>query len=413
MRLFNTLGRKKEKFAPSGKNIGFYTCGPTVYAPPHIGNYRTYVWEDVVRRYLQSRGYRVRHIMNITDLDDIVLREARKRKTSWKKLAQKYGRLFLKEKRMLGCLEAHKYPRASGHIREMVKVAQKLLRKGYAYCDEKGDVYFDISKFSEYGKLSNFKPSKKERRVSKQDYWQYEAGDFLLWRNCNAANSDACWNTSIGYGTPAWNLECPAMSMKYLGEEFEIHMGGTDNVFSHHENEIAVAKCASGKKFVRYWMHVKHLLLDGKKMSKSKGNVIVLEDLMRKGYSAHEVRAALLSVHYRRRMNFTFARMERIAEYARGVEAAIKLVKKAAQSSKYAESDAQIMCAIKMGKHALECFKYNMDNDFNAPHILHHCCNLICWAQERAKKGRLGRKSAQIVLRSVREINSVLNVLEV
>jgi len=201
--------------------------------------------------------------------------------------------------------------------------------------------------------------------------------------------------------------------MKYLGEEFEIHMGGTDNVFSHHENEIAVAKCASGKKFVHYWMHVKHLLLNGKKMSKSKGNAIVLEDLLRRGYSAREVRAALLSVHYRRRMNFTFARMERVAHYVRKVEAALLLVKRAAKESKYAESDAQILTAIKMGKHALECFKYNMDNDFNAPHVLHHCCNLICWAHGKAKTGKLGKKSAQIVLRSVREINTVLNVLEV
>jgi len=201
--------------------------------------------------------------------------------------------------------------------------------------------------------------------------------------------------------------------MKYLGEEFEIHMGGTDNVFSHHENEIAVAKCASGKKFVHYWMHVKHLLLNGKKMSKSKGNAIVLENLLRRGYSAREVRAALLSVHYRRRMNFTFARMERVAHYVRKVEAALLLVKRAAKESKYAESDAQILTAIKMGKHALECFKYNMDNDFNAPHVLHHCCNLICWAHGKAKTGKLGKKSAQIVLRSVREINTVLNVLEV
>jgi len=232
MRLFNTLGRKKEKFVPSGKNIGFYTCGPTVYAPPHIGNYRTYVWEDVVRRYLECSGYRVKHIMNITDLDDIVLKEAKKKKTSWKALSQKYAGIFLKEKKMLGCLEAYKYPYASAHVKEMVKVAQKLLRKGYAYRDEKENIYFDISKFSEYGRLSNFTPSKKEERVSKQDYWQYEAGDFLLWRSCAgnrggrkiagnggkrdareiaAGNQscDACWNTSIGFGTPAWNLECP------------------------------------------------------------------------------------------------------------------------------------------------------------------------------------------------------------
>ena len=220
-------------------------------------------------------------------MDDIVLKEAKKKKTSWKALSQKYGRIFLKEKRMLGCLEAYKYPYASAHIKEMVKVAQKLLRKKYAYRDEKEYVYFDISKFAEYGRLSNFKPSKRERKVSKQDYWQYEAGDFLLWRNCRGSGNgrreagkiaakskdcNACWDTAIGHGTPAWNLECPAMSMKYLGKTFDVHAGGIDHIPIHHTNEIAQAEGATGKKFVNYWLHSDFLILNKGKMAKSSGS---------------------------------------------------------------------------------------------------------------------------------------------
>ncbi|MBS3069263.1 cysteine--tRNA ligase [Candidatus Micrarchaeota archaeon] len=414
MKLFNTYSRSKERFLPKGKTVGFYTCGPTVYAPPHIGNYRTYVWEDVIRRYLGHCGWKIRHVMNITDLDDIVLREAKKKGVGWKRLARKYEKVFLKEKRSLGCLDAQAYPRASEHVLGMARLAQKLLRKGHAYKDEKGDVYFDISKFGLYGKLSHFSPvMKAKKKISRQDYWQHEAGDFILWIKCRANGSGACWNTPLGYGRPAWNIECPAMSMKYLGEEFDIHMGGTDNVFSHHENEIAVAKCATGKGFVRYWMHVKHLLLNGKKMSKSKGNVIVLADLLQRGYSAREVRAALLSVHYRRRMNFTLARMERIAQYVRRVGTALRRVEKAAQKGAYAENARELAAAKRKGKDALECFEYNMNDDFNAPHVMLHCCNLVCWADGKAKIRKLGRKSALLVLKTVREMNSVLNVLEI
>jgi cysteinyl-tRNA synthetase len=402
--IYNTYSRKIEEFSPrEKKRVRLYTCGPTVYASPHIGNYRTYVTEDVFRRHLQYRGFSVRHVMNITDLDDIVLLEAKRRKMKRKALARMYERKFLREMRLLGNLRAHRYPRASEHVPEMIKLASRLVKNNHAYLHKDGNVYFDISKFPKYGRLSNyeFTPFQLNRRVKKNDYWQYEAGDFALWRR-KSARDDETWECNFGRGRPAWNLECPAMAMHYLGKEIDLHMGGIDNIFSHHENEIAIAESATGRRFVRHWAHVKHLLLNGRKMSKSSGNFVTLEQLLSKGYAPRAIRASLLCVHYRDRLHFSFSRLDECAEKYAQMQKKVAAIKKA--SGRH-EDMRRVNSLVKWETAK---FEQCMDDDINAPGALSHVRHLINSASKLAKDGRLGKKGRRLVLRALKEFDSLL-----
>ena len=313
LRLYNTLTRKKEEFEPlDSKEVKMYACGPTVYDYPHIGNYRAYVFEDLLRRYLEYKGYKVKMIMNITDVDDKTIAASGGKKAELKKLTTKYENDFMEGLKTLNIKPADEYPRAFETVDEMVALIERLLDKGAAYQTDDGSVYFSIEKYAEYGKLVHLKPEemKAGERVSDDDYEKEGARDFALWKSWKEEDGEIYWETPLGKGRPGWHIECSAMSMKYLGEQLDLHCGGVDNIFPHHENEIAQSEAATGKPFVKYWVHCEHLILKGEKMSKSLGNIKLLEDLTEEGYSPEAIRLALLSTHYRSKLDLTEAKLK-------------------------------------------------------------------------------------------------------
>jgi cysteinyl-tRNA synthetase len=310
---FNTLTRKKEKFVPLEKDkVKMYTCGPTVYDYAHIGNFRAFVFEDLLRRWLEYRGFEVTQIMNITDVDDKTIKGSRKKQIPLKEYTEYYTKAFFEDIQALNIQKATLYPKATEHIPEMISLIKRLLEKGYAYKGEDGSIYYSISKFKDYGKLSKIKVEelKPGARVKVDEYEKEEARDFALWKAWDEEDGDVFWETELGKGRPGWHIECSAMSMKYLGETFDIHCGGVDNMFPHHENEIAQSEAATGKKFVNYWLHNEHLLVEGKRMAKRYGNYYTLRDLLAKGYHPAAIRYLLMSTHYRQQLNFTFEGLE-------------------------------------------------------------------------------------------------------
>jgi len=312
--LFNTLTRTKERFIPLKKGIvRMYTCGPTVYDFAHIGNFRAFIFEDVLRRWLEYRGYDVTQIMNLTDVDDRTIAASRSIGIPLSQHTAQYIKAFFEDVDTLSIQKATVYPRATEHIPEMVALVKKLMEKGYAYRGEDSSIYYGISRFREYGQLSKVKVEelKTGARVKVDEYEKAEARDFALWKAWTEEDGDVFWETEIGKGRPGWHIECSAMSMKYLGETFDIHTGGVDNLFPHHENEIAQSEAATGKKFVNYWLHCEHLLVEGKRMGKRFGNYYTVKDLIDKlGHDRHAVRYLLMSTHYRQQFNFTFEGLE-------------------------------------------------------------------------------------------------------
>ena len=306
LRFYNTLSRQIEEFKPlEDKTVRMYTCGPTVYAFAHIGNFRTFLFQDILRRYLKYSGYEVRHVINLTDVDDNTIHNSQTAKLPLRAYTDKYIEAFLIDRQLLG-LELPEYlVRATDCIPDMVKVIQALLDKGFAYASE-GSVYYKVSAFPRYGQLAqiDFSGVRTGARVDSDKYDKENARDFVLWKA--AKDGEPFWETPFGPGRPGWHIECSAMSMKYLGESFDIHSGGSDLIFPHHENEIAQSEAATGKPFVKVWLHADHLIVNGEKMSKSLGNFYTLRDLIQKGYKPSAVRYLLASVPHRKQLNFTF-----------------------------------------------------------------------------------------------------------
>jgi cysteinyl-tRNA synthetase len=310
IRFTNTLSGQVERFAPIDPGVvKLYTCGPTVYDFPHIGNWRAYVFEDLLKRFLLFSGYKVTHVMNLTDVDDKTIRGANAKGVGLEEYTRPFIEAFDRERDVLNILPADHYPRATEHIREMVDIIKILLEKSFAYKKD-GSIYFAIAKFPAYGRLSkiNLEDLRPGSRGDADEYEKESVHDFALWKA--PKEGEPVWETEIGPGRPGWHIECSAMSSKYLGRTFDIHCGGVDNIFPHHENEIAQSEAANGVKFVNFWLHCHHLVVDGEKMAKSKGNFYTLEDILAKGYDPYEVRFLLLSTHYRKMLNFTFDALE-------------------------------------------------------------------------------------------------------
>ena len=306
IRLHNTLSGQTEPFVPQNPGeVRMYTCGPTVYDYAHIGNYRTFVFQDILRRFLKLRGFRLNHVMNLTDVDDRIIANAAAAGVSIRDYTQKFAQAFFDDCKTLSIESPEHWIRATDHIDAMVQLIQRLQEKTYTYSSE-GSIYYRISKFPNYGKLSKIDVAgiQAGARVDVDRYEKESARDFALWKAPKPG--EHFWDTPIGRGRPGWHIECSAMSMKYLGETLDIHTGGVDLAFPHHENEIAQSEAATGKPFVRYWLHAEHLLVEGEKMSKSLGNFFTLRDLFAKGYKPSALRFALASVPYRRQLNFTF-----------------------------------------------------------------------------------------------------------
>jgi cysteinyl-tRNA synthetase len=314
LKLFNTLSRSIQEFAPldpAQKKVGMYCCGPTVYDFAHIGNWRTFVFADLVRRTLEFSGYDVQHVMNITDIEDKIIKRVREQKTSLREFTGKFETAFLDDLKALNCKEPHVKPRATEYIAEIISLIEKLVARGIAYKAADGSVYFSITKYQgcgcNYGQLLklNFDEMRAGERVSADEYEKESVADFALWKARVPDDGEIFWPSPFGEGRPGWHIECSAMSMKVLGESFDLHLGGEDLKFPHHEDEIAQSEGATGKPFVKYWLHGAHLLVEGKKMSKSLGNFYTLRDLQAKGFTGREVRYLLLTAHYRETFNFT------------------------------------------------------------------------------------------------------------
>jgi cysteinyl-tRNA synthetase len=310
LRFYNTLTRQKDVFQPriSGQ-VSLYTCGPTVYNHPHIGNYRAYIFEDLLRRYLKYRGYNVTQVMNLTDVEDKIIRDSQQAGMSLRDFTSQYIRTFFEDLRTLNIEPAEVYPAATDHLPEMVALIKTLQERGYTYTVD-GSIYYRIDRFPAYGKLAHLDADTLQRgasgRIDNDEYAKEDVRDFALWKAWTPEDGDVYWDTELGKGRPGWHIECSAMSMKYLGAHFDMHTGGEDNIFPHHENEIAQSEAATGEPFVNYWLHCRHLLVDNQKMSKSLGNFYTLRDLLEKGFKPKGLRYALLSIHYRQSLNFTF-----------------------------------------------------------------------------------------------------------
>jgi len=363
LKLYNTLTRKKEDFKPIHKGrVGMYVCGPTVYNYVHIGNLRAYVFSDVLRKYLKCKGYDIKEIMNLTDVDDKTIKGSQKEKKSLKEFTKKYAKGFFEDIKAMNIEIPEIIPRATEHINEMVALIKNLLKKGFAYKTDDG-IYFAINKFKTYGKLSKIKIKELKtgasKRIKKDEYEKENVNDFVLWKFYNKDDSDVFWNTELGKGRPGWHIECSAMSMKYLGKSFDIHTGGVDLIFPHHENEIAQSEASTGKKFVNYWLHNAWILVDGKKMSKSLGNFYNLKDIIKKGYSPLELRYFYLSGHYRKPLNFTFTILNNSKNSLKRLHEIISKIKK----SKDKKNKKNIEIAKKQ-------FLEILDDDLNTPKAL-------------------------------------------
>jgi cysteinyl-tRNA synthetase len=405
--LFNTLTRKKEHLQPieTGK-IKMYTCGPTVYDYAHIGNFRAFVFEDLLKRWLKHIGYKVLHVMNLTDVDDKTIKGSQAKGIPLREYTDFYVKAFFEDIAKLNIQPADQYPRATDTIPEMVAIIKTLLEKGVAYRGEDGSIYYAVSKFPEYGKLSHLKVCelKAGARVSQDEYCKEEAQDFALWKAWTPEDGDAYWETELGKGRPGWHIECSAMSMKFLGETFDIHCGGIDNMFPHHENEIAQSEAATGKTFVNYWMHNEHLQVEGKKMSKRLGNFYTLRDLLAKGYDPIAIRYLLLSTHYRQQFNFTF---EGLCSAKSAVDRLKNFVRRL-HDADGTDSNGKVQMQI---SHVKDCFGGAMDDDLNISIALASLFDFVREINNLLDAGLVSKNEAEELENVMTGFDSVLGVI--
>ncbi|MBI2176668.1 cysteine--tRNA ligase [Candidatus Woesearchaeota archaeon] len=410
LELYNTLTRKQEPFKPlKGKKVGLYSCGPTSYNYPHIGNYRAYVFVDLLKRYLLYNSFKVKHVMNITDVDDKTIRDSQKEGIGLKEFTARYEKAFFEDLKSLNILPADNYPKATEYIREMVAITQALMKKGLAYKGEDGSIYYNIRKFRDYGRLANIDLNKLRAgasgRVKKDEYEKDNIQDFALWKAYDKADGNVFWETPVGKGRPGWHIECSAMSIKNLGKTFDIHCGGIDLIFPHHQNEIAQSEGWTGKKFVNYWLHNEWLLVNGQKMSKSLGNFYTLRDMLAKGFPAVAVRYLLLSTHYRQQLNFTF---EGIDAAKASVERLNELIRKLQDIKGSSKSGVLIRKEITAAEAA---FEKAMDDDLNTSEALAAVFELVKSINQHIGNSSIDKKSAEEALKFLEKVDSVLGVM--
>ena len=407
LRIHNTLSGQLEEFRPMNEGeVKFYYCGPTVWDYGHIGNFRSAIASDVIRRYLKFKGYRVNQVMNLTDVDDRIIAKAAENNQTLDDYTAKYIEAFWEDFDALGCQRPEVAPRATRHINEMSDLIHRLEQNNHAYRSD-GSIYYRISSFPEYGKLSkiNFAGNiaGASERIDTDKYDKEDARDFALWKAPNDANEPA-WDSIVGRGRPGWHIECSAMSMKYLGETFDLHVGGIDLVFPHHENEIAQSEGATGKQFVRYWFHFEHLKVEGETMSKSKGNYYTFRDLTAKGFTPAGVGYFLLSVPFRKQLNFTF-------DALRGAEKTVASLRdfraRLQEARTESGSDEELS---KVTRKALQDFEAGMDDDFNTSVALAALHDLSREVNTALARGRVREENQQEILAAIDRFDSVLAV---
>ncbi len=412
LKFFNTLSRSIQEFAPlepAGKRVRMYCCGPTVYDFPHIGNFRTFIFADLVRRYLEFKGYAVEHVMNITDVEDKIIKGVRQTKMSLREYTGKYEAAFFEDFEKVGCLRPHHSPRATEFISEIIALIEKLLQRGLAYRAPDGSVYFSIEKYQGagccYGQLLklNFEEMRRGERVSSDEYEKEAIADFALWKARVPDDGDVFWPSPWGEGRPGWHIECSAMSMKLLGPSFDLHMGGEDLIFPHHEDEIAQSEGAGlqapGRPFVKYWLHGAHLLVEGKKMSKSLGNFYTVRDLLAKNFSGREIRYLLLTAHYRESFNFTLEGLQGARTALGRVDECLTKLRELAGSAS-SDADADIV----------EKFKNALDDDLNMSRAWGEIFEWVRETNRLLAAGQISASQAVSALNAWKKINSVLGI---
>lgn len=422
LKIYNTLTRTLEEFVPldpQGKKVGFYCCGPTVYDFAHIGNWRTFVFADFVRRYLEFKGYDVRHVMNITDVDDKIIRRVHETGLSLKEYTAKYEAAFFEDMGSLNCKMPHHTPRATEHIKEMQEVIKKLMDRGIAYQTPDGSIWFSIEKYQQlggkYGKLAklNLEMMRPGSRIINDEYDKESFADFALWKARTPEDGNITWDSPWGEGRPGWHIECSAMSTKWLGKCFDIHLGGEDLIFPHHEDEIAQCEGTGlydeHEQFVKYWLHISHLMVEGKKMSKSLGNFYTLRDLLKKGFKGNEVRYLLLTAHYREPLNFTMDGLNAAKSAILRIEDCLNKLKEIAGSD---STKNQISVEVSAETSTvLKEFESALDNDLNLPSAWAVVFEWIRSLNKQIQDNRLSPQQATIELKSWDKINSVLGVI--
>ncbi len=428
LKFFNTLTRKKEEFDPlNSSEVLLYTCGPTVYDFAHIGNLRTYVFEDLLRRTLEYFGFKVKQAMNLTDVDDKTIKGSNSQQKTLKEYTKAYKEAFFKDLKALNIEPAEFYPEATAYIPQMIDMIKGLLEKGVAYVGADKSVYFSISKFPAYGKLSHLKLDELKKgaseraKIATDSYDKENASDFVLWKAYdNERDKENYWESPFGKGRPGWHIECSAMVLALLGKTIDIHCGGVDNIFPHHENEIAQAESFTGQLFVRYWLHSEHLIVDSKKMSKSLKNFYTLKDLVEKGYSPRQTRLLLLQAHYHTQLNFTLdglkaagSTLARIDDFIGRLKQIIEEPAGTGNKEKLkAEKDKEQIYVEAFLNETQHEFEKALADDLNISKALAALFDLIREINAQCDLHKIDAQEAQMVLEFFKKIDQVLGVIE-
>jgi cysteinyl-tRNA synthetase len=411
LQLFNTASRKKEILAPIENNhVKIYTCGPTVYHFAHIGNFRTYVFEDLLRRTIQYLGMKVTQVMNLTDVDDKTIKGAIANNVTLDEFTQPYKDAFFQDLRTLRIEPAEHYPAATEYITQMIQMIQQLLDKGFAYAGGDQSIYYAIKKFPSYGCLSHLHMEDLQagasQRVMADEYDKDHVSDFVLWKAYDPERDGKIyWDSPFGKGRPGWHLECSAMAMSLLGETLDIHVGGVDNMFPHHENEIAQSEACSGKRFSNIWLHSEHPIVDGKKMSKSLGNFFTLRDLLNKGYTGPQVRYMLLQTHYKTQLNFTFMGLD-------GVKHSLDRLNQFVRRLQEVEEDLPGEAYLQVLENAETAFRKALADDLNISVALAALFDMVREINALIDNRQMGKKQALATLELLKRFNKVLDVIE-
>lgn len=410
LKFFNTEKRAKEHFQPMhDRHVRMYTCGPTVYHFAHIGNFRTYIFEDLLRRTLKFFGFKVTQVMNLTDVDDKTIKGAIAKNITLHEYTQPYIQAFFEDIKTLKMEPAEYYPAATEYLDDMVKIVQKLLEKGMAYKGGDGSIYFAIRRFTRYGCLSHLKLDELQAGASERnnldEYDKDNVADFVLWKHYDPERDGKIfWESPLGPGRPGWHLECSAMAMKILGETIDIHCGGIDNMFPHHENEIAQSEAYSGKPFVKMWMHAEHLIVDNKKMSKSLGNFYTLRDLLNKGYTGMQVRYMLLQTHYKTQLNFTFAGLD-------GTKSSLQRLNDFIQRLLNYQNGQENGLVNPLVDKAFNGFANALADDLNISVALAEVFDLVREVNSLCDSHSISQSEAEKVIELMRTFDSVLGIL--
>lgn len=407
LRFTNTYSRQLEEFKPldpNGRTVRLYTCGPTVYNYAHIGNFRAYIFEDLLQRHLEARGYEVLRVMNLTDVDDKTIRNSRQAGKRLTDFTAVYKAAFFDDLKTLRVKPAQQFPAATDYIPGMIEMIQQLEKQGIAYRAEDRSVYFRLSKFPDYGKLAhlNLDELRPTGRIANDEYEKESVGDFALWKAWDEADGDVKWDSPWGPGRPGWHIECSAMAIALLGPELDIHCGGVDNIFPHHEAELAQSECCTGKKFVRYWLHCAHLMVEGQKMAKSLGNFYTLRDLAEKGWSGREIRFALITVNYRLPLNFTFKGLGDARAALHRIDEWVQRISEVGANAKTPEPLPEIMAK------RVEAFFEALDEDLNISGAMGQLFDLIRETNSALDHSELTAGAAASLQAAWQKINGVL-----